>query len=250
MSFLKAEWRKLAFINYSIPPEVLEPYVPEGTELDLWNGKCYISLIGFLFQNTKLLGRLKVPFHVNFEEVNLRFYVKREVNGEKRRGVVFVKEMVPKPAITIVANTLYNEHYQAVPMRHSWKLQSDPFRVHYSWKAGGRWHDFSVRARAEPEPIPENSDVEFITEHYWGYNRVSANETVEYRVTHPRWWHYPVVDYHLNVDFERTYGPDFAFLNEEEPASVMLPEGSAITVESREKLVLARNELNSSIPRG
>jgi uncharacterized protein YqjF (DUF2071 family) len=238
MSFLKAEWRKLAFINYSILPEVLNPYVPEGTELDLWNGKCYISLIGFLFQNTKLLGRLKVPFHVNFEEVNLRFYVKREVNGEKRRGVVFVKEMVPRPAITIVANTLYNEHYQAVPMRHSWDLQSDPFRVNYSWKAGGRWHDFSVMAKEEPEPIPENSDVEFITEHYWGYNCVSANETVEYRVTHPRWWHYPVVDYQLNVDFERTYGPDFAFLNEEEPASVMLPEGSAITVESREKLVL------------
>ncbi len=242
MSFLKAEWRKLAFINYTISPEVLQPYVPEGTELDLWNGNCYISLIGFLFQNTKLLGKLKVPFHVNFEEVNLRFYVKREVNGGKRRGVVFVKEMVPKPAITMVANTLYNEHYQAVPMRHSWELAGNPFQVGYSWKAGGQWHDFSVAAEPEARPIPEGSETEFITEHYWGYNRVSARETVEYRVTHPRWWHYPVRDYQLNVDFERTYGPDFAFLNDEKPTSIMLPEGSPITVESREKLVLPKKQ--------
>jgi uncharacterized protein len=89
MPFLYAEWRKLALFNYTIAPEALQPFMPYGTELDLWNGKCYISLIGFMFKNTRVLG-LPIPGHINFEEVNLRFYVKRKVNGEWRRGVVFI----------------------------------------------------------------------------------------------------------------------------------------------------------------
>lgn len=236
MRFLTAEWRKLAFINYEVSPEKLQPYVPGGTSLDFLDGKCYISLIGFLFRNTKLLGKLKVPFHVNFEEVNLRFYVKRLVNGEKRRGVVFIKEIVPKPAITLVANSLYNEHYQALPMRHQWNLDHDPFEVGYRWKAGGSWHHFSLSAEPDPVPIPEDSETAFITEHYWGYNRVSSQETVEYRVSHPRWLQYPVTHYQMDVDFQQTYGDHFAFLNDATPASVFLAEGSPIAVESRKTL--------------
>ena len=117
MSFLKAEWRKLAFANYVVNPEILTKYIPYGTELDLWNDKCYVSLIGFMFLNTKLLG-IKIPFHTNFEEVNLRFYVKRFDNGSWKRGVVFIKEIVPKSALTFVANSVYNENYETLPMRH------------------------------------------------------------------------------------------------------------------------------------
>ena len=120
MSFLRAEWRKLALANYVIDPERLAPHVPAGTELDLWQGKCYLSLVGFMFVNTRLLG-VKVPFHVNFEEVNLRFYVRRREGSEWRRGVVFIKEIVPKPALTWVANTIYREHYETLPMEHFWR---------------------------------------------------------------------------------------------------------------------------------
>lgn len=118
MSFLKAEWRKLALANYIIDQKLLVKYLPAGTELDLWNGNCYVSLVGFMFVNTKLLG-IKIPFHTNFEEVNLRFYVKRFDQGEWKRGVVFIKEIVPKPALTFVANTVYNENYETLPMEHS-----------------------------------------------------------------------------------------------------------------------------------
>ncbi|MCB9261021.1 MAG: DUF2071 domain-containing protein [Flavobacteriales bacterium] len=114
MTFLKAEWRKLAIANYVVDANVLLDYIPAGTELDLWNGKCYVSLVGFMFQNTRLLG-IKIPFHVHFEEVNLRFYVKRFDNGIWKRGVVFIKEIVPKRALTFVANTVYNENYEILP---------------------------------------------------------------------------------------------------------------------------------------
>ena len=133
MSFLKAEWRKLALANYIIDKKLLDKYLPIGTELDLWKGNCYVSLVGFMFVNTKLLG-LKIPFHQNFEEVNLRFYVKRFDNGELKRGVVFIKEIVPKRALTFVANTVYNENYETLPMEHFWSSENNQRTIQYKWK--------------------------------------------------------------------------------------------------------------------
>ena len=143
MSFLKAEWRKLVMVNYEINPEILKPYVPIGVDLDFFEDKCYISLVGFMFLNTKLLG-IRVPFHVNFEEVNLRFYVKKTLKNEVKRGVVFIKEIVPKPAITFIANTVYNENYVTLPMKHNWKISNDSVEVEYQWKKNNKWNSISI----------------------------------------------------------------------------------------------------------
>lgn len=240
MSFLKAEWRKLALANYVIDPEVLKSYVPAGTELDLWNGKCYVSLVGFMFINTRLLG-IKIPFHINFEEVNLRFYVKRIENGEIKRGVVFIKEIVPLPSISMVANTVYKEHYQTLPMRHFWQIEDEIFLARYEWKVGKKWQSFEVKAYNTALAIPEGSEVEFITEHYWGYSKVNNSKTNEYQVTHPRWLHYEIENFKIQVDFGMTYGSDFSFLNKLEPKSVMLAEGSEITVEGQRKINVIPN---------
>src|SRR4051812_37339218 len=118
-TFLKAEWRKLAMINYAVDKKLLEPYLPRHTELDYWNNTCYVSLVGFMFLNTRIKG-VKVPFHINFEEVNLRFYVRYKEAEIWKRGVVFIQEIVPLPALTFVANTIYQEHYQTRPMKHRW----------------------------------------------------------------------------------------------------------------------------------
>ncbi|MBL4662980.1 MAG: DUF2071 domain-containing protein [Flavobacteriaceae bacterium] len=235
MSFLKAEWRKLVLFNYVVEPEVLVPHLPFGTELDLWEGKCYLSVVGFLFQNTKLLG-VKIPFHSSFEEVNLRFYVKRIVNGETRRGVVFIKEIVPKWALSFVANTIYKEHYVTKPMKYNWTSKNDVLRVEYQWKLPSGWQQITVRAKDKLVPIPEGSEAEFITEHYWGYAKVSAKKTNEYEVTHPRWSQYPVLGATTDFDFKLNYGAEFTFLNDVEPTSVLLAEGSEITVESKRRL--------------
>ena len=235
MSFLKAEWRKLALANYAIDPEILKKHVPHGTELDLWNNTCYVSLVGFMFKNTKLLG-LPIPFHINFEEVNLRFYVRSKYNGEWRRGVVFIKELVPKPMLTFVANTVYQEHYQTLPMSHKWVEHEDHREVTYAWKYQKEENIFTVKADLKASEIPEGSETEFITEHYWGYTQAKANTTFEYEVTHPRWQGYPVQDYRIDVNFPALYGDEFALLCDLEPQSVMLAEGSKITVENKRKL--------------
>jgi uncharacterized protein len=232
MSFLKADWKNLAIANYIVNETVLENHLPYGTELDLWEGKCFLSLVGFMFQNTKLLG-LKIPYHINFEEVNLRFYVRRFENGEWKRGVVFIKEIVPKKALTLVANTVYNENYETMPMEHNWRTLKDERIVEYKWKKKEKWNSFKIWASLDRKKIDQKSATEFITEHYWGYAKVNEIQTNEYEVTHPIWEVFSVNNYEINVEFDSVYGKEFEFLNFENPHSVMLAEGSQITVEKK-----------------
>lgn len=219
--------------NYAIEPSILASYIPEGTELDLWNNTCYISLVGFMFLNTRLMG-VSVPFHTNFEEVNLRFYVRRHGPTGWKRGVVFLKEFVPKPALTFVANSIYGEHYQTVPMNHEIK-SANSLQVSYSWKVR-KWNTFSVDADPLAQDIAVGSEAEFITEHYWGYTKLGSSKTSEYAVEHPRWQAYRVTDHKIDVDFESLYGPQFGSLNEQKPLSVFLAEGSEILVRKAEIL--------------
>lgn len=235
MSFLTAEWNDLALINYEIDPKILENYVPKGTELDLWNGKCYLSLIGFMFENVKILG-LKIPFHVNFEEVNLRFYVKRFEDGNWKRGVVFIKEIVPKHAITIVANTLYKEHYETLKMRHSRTQTATSKSFQYDWKKNNNWNSITMQTNKSALPIGENSEAEFITEHYFGYTKYNEKTTIEYEVRHPRWQQLEVTHYEIDVNFENIYGKHFNFLQQLKPTSAFLALGSKITIEGKKTI--------------
>lgn len=233
-TFLAAEWRKLIMANYVMDPAVLEPYLPHKTELDFWQGKCYVSLVGFMFLNTRLLG-IKVPFHTHFEEVNLRFYVRFNDGGEWKRGVVFMREIVPKYALSLVANTVYGERYQTMQMKHDWQDTGDELKVSYHWKKD-RWHSIAAKANRQSQPIIAGSEEEFITEHYWGYTRHGIGKSSEYKVEHPRWEVYPVQDYSLDVDYTLLYGKDFSDLNHAKPKSVFLAEGSGIKVMQRRRL--------------
>jgi uncharacterized protein YqjF (DUF2071 family) len=232
MSFLTAEWRKLVIANYIIEEEILKPYLPYGTELDFWEGNCYVSLIGFLFKNTRLKG-IKIPFHVNFEEVNLRFYVKYKDGDNWKRGVVFIKEIVTKPILAFVANTLYNERYVAMPMKYSWGENNGELDINYYWKWKKNWQSISFQADSKLHPILPNTEAEFITEHYWGYSKYNEGTTFEYEVTHPRWEQYKVKSYDIIADFGDLYGEDFRMLTGRTPDSLMLAEGSEISIKPK-----------------
>ena len=235
MKFLTAEWRKLAIINYEINPEILKPYLPKVTELDFYKGKCLVSLVGFMFLNTKLLG-ISVPFHRNFEEVNLRFYVKKLENGIWKRGVVFIKEIVPKKALSLVANTIYNENYCTLPMTHSIIESDNELSVSYSWQTS-KLNTMTLQAENIQVEMVEGSDFEFITEHYFGFTKTN-NQTSEYEVKHPKWNFYEIKNFEIQVDFKENYGNDFSFLNDTKPISVMLAEGSEIEVHIKRNLEL------------
>ena len=236
-TFLTAEWRKLIMAQYAIDPAVLIPYLPAGLELDLHDDLCYVSLVGFLFTRVRLKG-IPIPFHTHFEEVNLRFYVKRPLpDGTHRRGVVFISEIVPKPAITLVARALYGEAYSTARTRHTWTTTPDALAVRYDWRHRGHWQTVSVEASPIAQPIAPISMEEFITEHYWGYTKRRnlfgrPASTGEYGVAHPRWQVYPILNSHIEADFGSLYGPAFANLTQRKPDHILLAEGSAIAIRS------------------
>jgi uncharacterized protein len=234
-TFLTAEWRKLIMTNYVVPEDSLRPHLPAGTELDLYKGRCYVSLVGFLFQDVRLKS-VPIPFHRTFEEVNLRFYVQHtKPTGERRRGVVFLRELVPRLALSIVANTIYGENYSTVPMRHQWDHNGEQLSVGYRWKHKSRWNELRAKASEAPRPIEANSAEEFFTEHYWGYTK-RGKWTSEYQVLHPRWMIYPILEHSIEVDFGSLYGREFANLSNREPESILLAEGSAVEVRAGERL--------------
>lgn len=232
--FLQAQWKNLIMANYAIEPSLLLPYLPAGTELDFYKSICYVSLVGFMFENTKMLG-VKIPFHVNFEEVNLRFYVKRKQGNEWRRGVVFLKEIVSKPAITLVANTLYNENYATFPTSNYRRQQADGFTIGYKWGYGKNKHEIACSTTGNKFPFAAGSKEEFITEHYWGYAK-GKKYTTEYAVEHPSWMVYEATDYSIKCDFGKLYGQEFKHLEKEKPSSVFMAEGSDIIVRKGSKL--------------
>ncbi len=235
-TFLTAQWRKLIMASYAVDPALLAPNLPKATKLDLFNDKCFVSLIGFMFQDTSLKG-MRLPYHVNFEEVNLRFYVRHTgKNAPLKRGVVFIKELVPRAALTFVANTFYGEKYETVPMRHKWQQRMDQLIIAYRWLHKENWQKLQVTARNSPQKIMPGSGEEFITEHYWGYTKLRNGRTSEYEVVHPVWDIYPVLRHDIVVDFGAVYGRQFSHLTGKVPDNIFLAEGSEVTVRSGAKI--------------
>jgi uncharacterized protein len=228
--FLSAEWRNLIMINYEVEPEVLQPYLPAGIELDLFEGKAYVSLVAFHFLKTKV-GGIGFPFHKDFEEVNLRFYVKYKENNEWKRGVVFISEIVPKRMIVWVARVFYREKYTYAPMKSTID-ESEKRKLFFSW-GEGMPYSIEVLTSSFIQPMPAGSKEEFIFEHYWGYTSLPGNRTGEYKVEHPSWNTYPVIDCKVKADFKQLYGNDFSFLNHKSPDSVFVAEGSPVNVYAR-----------------
>lgn len=241
--FLNASWINLLMANFHVDKKILAPYKPAFTELDDWNGNHYVSLVGFLFKDTAVKG-MRIPFHTNFQEVNLRFYVRYKEKGEWRRGVVFIKELVPRFMITFIANTLYHEHYETRRMSHTFSTTSTDLSVEYKWMTGSTVHAYAKRfggqvrewnylqasAALHKQAIAVGSEEEFITEHYWGYTRISDSKTSAYEVQHPKWNIHPVRTFDFQCNVREVYGDQFVDPLATTPTSVFLADGSPISV--------------------
>ena len=235
-AFLRAEWRQLAMLNYRVRASLLEPLVPAGTQLDMFRGAAYVSVVGFLFSRTRVLG-VPIPFHTNFEEVNLRFYVRRVVNGELRRGVTFIRELVPRTAIALTAKALYNEPYRPRVMRHRISREGDTLSsVEYAWNSGGQWTTLRAQISGEPRALVAGSEEEFITEHYWGYTRQRDGGTIEYRVDHPSWRVWSATA-SLEGNPADVFGEDFGGVLSRTPDSAFVADGSPVTVYAPSRIV-------------
>ncbi|MDQ2720973.1 MAG: DUF2071 domain-containing protein [Bacteroidota bacterium] len=233
--FLRAEWNNLIMANYVVPKELLLPHIPYKTALDFYEGNAYVSLVGFMFLNTKVLG-LSIPMHVNFEEVNLRFYIKYNDHGNWKKGVVFIKEIVPRKAISFIANRIYGENYETMNMKHYHHDNGESLEAGYEWEYKNKWNKLSAKTNKRSTPISKASSEEFIADHYWGYTKYSETKTYEYEVEHPVWETLKVINYSVDCDFGKLYGDEFTFLINEKPKSVFMTKGSEIRVHHKKML--------------
>ena len=228
-TFLSARWENLIMVNYEVNPAILKPYLPNGVDLDFYNNKTYVSLVGFMFKQTSLFN-IPIPFLGTFEEINLRFYVKRVEGDSIKRGVVFINETVPYKLVAWLANKLYKEHYIAIPTKNEIEITSHSKNIKYQWKINKEWNHIDVNTAKENERMLPESIEEFIFEHYYGYTKINNQLSQEYEVNHPRWQVNKVIDYSICCDFKSMYGNDFSFLNNQKPDSVIVAEGSPVIV--------------------
>jgi uncharacterized protein len=228
--FLSAEWRDLVMLNYEIEPSLLSRYVPPGTALDSFEGRTYLSLVGFRFCHTKLLGRFRVPFHSDFDEVNLRFYVRRKEGGDDRRGVVFIAEVVPRRAIATIARLAYGENYRYLPMKHRIETEGLSTTAEYQWRVGGLWCRLSAQTVGLPAHPQEGSLEQFITEHYWGYSTQRNGGCVEYHVSHVPWQVWATTKAGFEGEASTLYGRELAGVLERCPDCAFVADGSPVIV--------------------
>lgn len=224
-SFLTATWRHLVLLNWRVDEDLLVPHLPSGVELDRWDGDCWASLVGFQFLHMSVKGVPAFGYR-DFPEINLRFYVKRQVNGETRRGVVFIREITPHLMVGWVARALYNEPYTTMPMRQS----VDESHARYQLQIDGQWQGLGVRTAGAWR---DQDEAElFITEHYWGYNTQRNGDAMEYQVEHPTWRARSIEPDCLDLDIEKLYGEQWAQALGTKPDSMVFAEGSGVTVRS------------------
>jgi uncharacterized protein YqjF (DUF2071 family) len=227
-TFLKASWENLVMANYEVDPSILAPYLPNGVELDFFNNKTYVSLVGFMFKKTSLFG-VPIPFFGSFEEINLRFYVKR-IEGKKiKKGVVFINETVPFKIVALLANKLYKEHYISIPTKNSIDI-AEHKNIQYEWKMNEKWNSITVQSDVNKYKIEPTSIEEFIFERYFGFTKLSPSSTQEYRIHHPKWSTHKILNYTIDCDFGPMYGNAFADLNNQAPNSIIMAEGSEVRV--------------------
>lgn len=231
--FLTAAWRFLVMANYDIDPALLAPWVPHGTELDPFEGRALISVVGFLFQDTKIKG-YTVPWHRNFEQVNLRFYVKKRHQGGWRRGVVFLRELVGKRAVVWIAKRCYGEPYRRVPIEHrivTRPLSGSVMEVAYRWWITSQENRLHAQFQGAPQFPVEATEPHFIIEHYWGYTTRTTGITQEYQVTHPPWRIWVPTSYEVAFPSAASlWGRDVADVVTQKPRSVLVSEGSSVVV--------------------
>ena len=227
-AFLRANWENLIMANYEIEPSALAPYLPKGVELDFYNNKTYVSIVGFMFKNTRLFG-VPIPFFGSFEEINLRFYVKKVENRKIKKGVVFINETVPFKIVALLANKLYKEHYISIPTRNSIDI-TEHKKIKYEWKVNDKWNSIAVQSDIKKYKIEQSTIEEFIFERYFGFTKLSDNSTQEYQIHHPKWMTHEILNTNIDCDFRSMYGDTFAGLENQTPDSIILAEGSQVSV--------------------
>lgn len=234
MKILDTHWRNLLVVSYRVEAgmlDLLNEQLPAGTVLDDYRGEHYVSVVAFEFQKTRVLG-IAMPIYRDFAEVNLRFYVKRMVDGEWRRGVVFIREIVPCRLPALVANMVFKENFHIRPLRSEVTVG----QLRYEWREAGGMQEMAITRENELSDPEPGSLIEHIIDHYWAYKRISPNTTGEFSVEHRPWKVRQHENSGIRIDIGQIYGPRWAAALASEPVHTFYADGSRVLVTKPEKI--------------
>jgi uncharacterized protein len=229
--FLTARWVNVALVSYPVPDRILSSRLPPGLALDRWQGQAFVSLVAFDFLDTRVLG-VAWPGFTSFPEMNLRFYVR---DGD-RRGVVFVRELVPSRVVAWVARLFYNEPYRVARLRSITETLPGRIQVAHELPWGGRSQRITVEGRYPAAAGPETGATHFFKERHWGYGTDRRGRALRYAVDHPAWRVFPDAEARVDLDFATVYGREWDLLTGQAPAHVALAEGSSVSVYPGERV--------------
>jgi uncharacterized protein YqjF (DUF2071 family) len=224
--FLTARWENLLVVTYGVPDEVVAPYVPDGLSIDRLDGQVRVSFVAFDFARTRVYG-LPIPGNVNFPEANLRFYVRA---GEDR-GIIFIRELVSRPAVVAVARVRYNEPYLRIPMHSDVRpVAGNPDRLRVRHVLGSALSVVTAEVDRVGEVPGEESAGRWLTDQKFGFGRTRRGVVRQYRVEHALWPLHKVHSVDLDVDFAGLYGREWGFLTGAGPSHVTFAAGSDVAV--------------------
>jgi uncharacterized protein len=226
-ALITCAWRDVLITTWAVDAALLEPYRPAGTTLDMWNGHGLLSIVGMRFLDLQVAG-VAMPFHQDFEQINFRFYVRRDTE-EDRRGVVFLKQIVPSSSMALIATLLYNESFLTTATRYDITRAAQGWTL-YEWMVAGRWNRVSAIRRGEPI-MPGSDTIEtFIKDRPWAYTRQADGSTVEFEAQHPVWPIYSTHEMLLDCDVVPLIGAPFVPVLSAQPLSTFVATGSDVTL--------------------
>lgn len=231
---ISSEFRKVALLNYMIPPEVVEKYLPDHTKPDYYNGECMISLVGFQVPNLKVAG-VKMPLLKDFDEIDLQIYVKRFDGAKWQKGVVVISRIFAHPIGEPLANTFLRTNYSSMPVTATTKETQESLEVKYSWKYKDLEQKFRVKSNKLAAPYDKGTEAAFVLDRPFGFIK-SEDEIYQYEIKHVDWHLYSVEEYSVDVDFSLQFDPAFNILNGQNPHSVILTEGSTVEIRENQRV--------------
>lgn len=174
-------WRDLLFLHWRVPPENLAPSIPDGLEIETFDGSAWIGIVPFLMRGVRPRFLPTFPGLSDFHELNVRTYV---VDEAGRPGVWFYSLDADQSLAVRIARRFFHLPYEHARMSH--QVSGDE-TIDYACCRKGRAtpSEFRYRPLGSPREATPGTLEFFLLERYLLYSWDARRERLfEGRVHH------------------------------------------------------------------
>ena len=107
-------WNDLLFAHWPVPASSIAPLLPEGLQVDSFQGSAWLGVVPFWLDRIKVRGLPPIPGMRSFPDLNVRTYVRDEHTGTP--GVYFFSLDASNLLAVAVAHTFFHLPYHWAEM--------------------------------------------------------------------------------------------------------------------------------------